>query len=61
MDELLMDEENVLDPTYQTTLYMIEQGLRETGVLPPAPNNSTAYPSMYDDALLSLIDSVPLE
>lgn len=46
------------DPNYQSNMYLIESALRKTG----ADNQQTfGAPSVYDDALMRLIDSVPLE
>lgn len=49
----------LLDPQYQSQLYMIEQAQREAKKSSPSP--VTRYPSDFDDKLMQLIDSVPME
>lgn len=45
-------------PNYQSNMYLIERALRTTGADQSTPMGA---PSIYDDALMRLIDSVPLE
>lgn len=48
---------DITDPNYQANLYLIESAMRELG-----HKDQPAYqPSAYDNELLKLIDSVPLE
>ena len=49
----------ILDPAYQQQLYMIEQAQRQAA--PSKAPVSDIYPSDFDDRLLALIDSVPME
>lgn len=49
----------LLDPQYQSQLYMIEQAQREaTSSAQPALGT---FPNDFDDQLMQLIDSVPME
>lgn len=48
----------LFDPEYQNNLFLIEEALQTTGVIPPAQE---ALPNIYDEQLRTLIDSVPLE
>lgn len=50
---------NMMSPEYQARLFVIEDAMRETGAL--VDNTPTAFPSDFDEKLLSLIDSVALE
>ena len=52
------EDEALLDPEFQTNMLMIEDALRSSGVLAQPKD---AMPNIYDDQLLRLIDSVPLE
>ena len=60
-DFLITDDDDgdltALDPTYQANMYTIEEAMRQLGKT-EAPR---FVPSSYDDALMKLIDSVPLE
>lgn len=49
----------LLDPQYQSQLYMIEQAQREAKHT--ANTHSDVFPSDFDEQLLDLIDSVPME
>lgn len=53
-----IDLATLYNPEYQGNMYLIEQALKSVGVDKPA---GTFTPSAYDDALLKLIDSVPME
>lgn len=57
-DQSLLTEEQLLDPGYQNTLFIIENALQEAGAI-PKPRGS--YPTIFDAQLLELIDSVTLE
>lgn len=49
----------LLDPQYQQQLYMIEQAQRHA--IPSADTAQGVYPNDFDDQLMKLIDSVPME
>lgn len=49
----------LLDPQYQSQLYMIEQAQRHAA--PDKNPVADIYPSDFDDRFLALIDSVPME
>jgi hypothetical protein len=59
MDPMLEDEAMILDPEYQSTLYLIEDGLREVGVI-AAPTQDT-LPAALRTQLADLIDSVAID
>lgn len=58
-----MDELNqlsdIMSPAYQERLFVIENAMRETGAL--SDDIPTAFPTDFDEKLLTLIDSVALE
>ena len=59
LQELLSEEDysQITDPDYQANMFLIESAMRELGHTAPPPFK----PSTYDDALMTLIDSVPRE
>ena len=58
LDEDLARQAQLLNPEYQNNLYMIESALRDAGAIPRATD---AYPNVYDEQLLQLIDAVTME
>lgn len=58
LDEDLARQEQLLNPEYQNNLYMIESALQDAGAIPRATD---AYPDVYDEQLLQLIDAVTME
>lgn len=53
-----IDLNTLYDPEYQSRLYLIEQALKATGAI---SRQGEFTPGLYDDELLRLIDSVPME
>lgn len=52
-----IDMSNMLNADYQANMYTIEEALRETGAL----KSSAPYTrSPYDEAIMRLINSVPM-
>lgn len=57
--EELEQRAKLLDPQYQQQLYMIEQATREAKQ--SSPSLPDMFPSDFDEQLMTLIDSVPME
>lgn len=48
---------DILNPDYQANMFLIERAMQQLGHSEPPD----FQPSQYDDALMKLIDSVPME
>lgn len=53
-----IDADMLFNPNYQANMYIIDQALKAVGASAPSGDFVS---SAYDDALLKLIDSVPME
>lgn len=52
-----LSSDTLYDPQYQTNMYLVESALRETGA---DKSHAALVRSPYDEAIMRLINSVPV-